>query len=439
MRPFDAANLPLIFREAQNGARHTVPVSTSFNLLKHFNISPSFNYTELWYLKELDFSYDEEARAVRIDTLSGFSRGGFYNASANMTTRIYGFFNIRGKKIDRIRHVITPRVGFSYNPDFTDPSYGFFREVQIDSTGRTQMLSKYQNFVWGTAPAGESRSLTFGFDNNIEMKIRTKSDTATEMKKVPIIKNLSFNSSYNFARDSFQLAPISMTAFTGLFNDKVSINMNATLNPYIYRLDSFFVNERTGVTTVQQTQLNQFAWNNGKGLGQITAASINMSTSLNPNSKTNNNPAAVNSAMNRQAAMEGMPVDPAMEAELRSMAMNPNAYIDWNVPWSLNLNYNLNYAKVGFQEARITQALNFSGDVSLTEKWKINFNSGFDFENRDLTQTNISIARDLHCWEMLVNWVPFGRYQSYSIDIRVKASMLQDLKISRRRSFFDFR
>ena len=111
--------------------------------------------------------------------------------------------------------------------------------------------------------------------------------------------------------------------------------------------------------------------------------------------------------------------------------------MDFEIPWNLRINYSLNYSKRGFEEANITQTLRFSGDLSLTEKWKVNFNSGYDLENNDFTQTNIGINRDLHCWQLSFNWVPFGNFQSYTFFIGVKSSLLQDLKLNRQRSFFD--
>jgi hypothetical protein len=51
--------------------------------------------------------------------------------------------------------------------------------------------------------------------------------------------------------------------------------------------------------------------------------------------------------------------------------------------------------------------------------------------------TNIGIRRDLHCWQLSVNWVPFGRYQSYNFSIGVKSGVLRDLKLDRTRSFYD--
>jgi hypothetical protein len=83
------------------------------------------------------------------------------------------------------------------------------------------------------------------------------------------------------------------------------------------------------------------------------------------------------------------------------------------------------------------QSINFNGDVSITQKWKIGFTSGYDFTNSKITPTALNIYRDLHCWDLAINWIPFGTYQRYSVDLKVRASILQDLKLSRRREFYE--
>ena len=116
---------------------------------------------------------------------------------------------------------------------------------------------------------------------------------------------------------------------------------------------------------------------------------------------------------------------------------NPDLYVDFKIPWSIRFSYNVNYTRAGFKEGRVTQSLKFSGDLSLTQKWKMTFNSGYDFERKKFNETRLGITRDLHCWEMRLDWVPYGRFQSYNFTIKAKSSLLQDLKISKKRNATD--
>jgi hypothetical protein len=123
--------------------------------------------------------------------------------------------------------------------------------------------------------------------------------------------------------------------------------------------------------------------------------------------------------------------------EIDYINSNIAEYIDFNIPWSINASYNLNRRKIGFRDPTITQTLTFSGDVSITEKTKLSFRSGYDFKYKMLTQTSINATRDLHCWRISFSWVPFGRFQSYNLTINAVSALLQDLKLEKRSRFFD--
>jgi hypothetical protein len=225
--------------------------------------------------------------------------------------------------------------------------------------------------------------------------------------------------------DSFNLAPISLRANTNLFDNKLSVNLTGTVNPYIYQLDSIRLNANSERVYYQRRR-NEFAWNNGKGLGQLTNANLALSTSLNPKARENN--------ANARDRIQGSDLS---DADKQYLLNNPETYVDFSIPWDLAISYSLNYTKDGFRDAVITQSLTFNGNLSLSEHWKVRFGSGYDFQQNEFTYTNIGIARDLHCWEMNFDWTPFGRLTSYNFVIRAKSSLLQDLKINRTRSFWD--
>ena len=426
---FSPKNLSTLLDRAKIGGRHTIPISTSFPLLKYLTVSPSVNYTELWYPRELKYTWEEENQAVRIDTLRKFSRAASYSFSTSTSTRLYGFYPINGKKIQAIRHVMTPSVSFGYTPDFTD---GNFQEVQIDETGNTRLLSKYEGFAFGSPSQNAAANLGFSLQNNIEMKVRTKSDSSESTKKIKLLDNLSFSSGYNFLADSFNLSNIRMTTRTSIFNNLLTISATGSLDPYVYVLDSIV--ETNAGRRVFQRQIDEFTWNRGQGIGQLSSGSISADIRLNPRSlsasNTNDNRSSNLNAEEQRISEFGT------DDELEYINNNPQEYVDWSVPWSLNIGYNMNYRKRGFDESDITQTLRFSGDLSITEKTKINFSSGYDVKSKEFTSTRLGASRDLHCWVLNFNWVPFGRYQSFLVEIRVRSSILQDLKLDKKSQFF---
>lgn len=415
--PFTGANLPLFFSNARKGMRHTIPTSFSFKALRHFTLSPSFNYEEKWYGEQLVWGYDDDSLIVKTDTLKGFKRISNYSVSASLTTRIYGtyFFKNPNSKVKAIRHVINPTISYSYTPDFSQKS-DYFQQM-TDKSGRLLYQDRYQGFVYGGSGLGNSSAIGFGLGNNVEMKVKGPQDSVA--RKVMLLNNLSLNSSYNFIADSFKLAPISLSANTNILDNLLNINLSATLNPYYIKRE---MNE-AGIFV--EKRVDQLAWKHGQ-VGRITNATLAMSTSLNPKARSKN------TSSREKIGKSNLP-----EQEKEFLLQNPDVYIDFDIPWDISISYNLNYSRGLNAAATVTQTINASGKVNLSEKWAVNYSTGYHFESGEFTQTNLSITRDLHCWTMTVNWTPFGRFQQFFFTINVKSSLLQDLKLERRKPFFD--
>ncbi len=443
--PVTFGSLPQLLDNATNGARHNVDLSTSFAFMDYLTFTPSFNVEELWYLEELNYEYLPDQNAVRIDTISNFSRAMTYSASMGLSTQVYGMFRFKpGKKVEAIRHIMTPSVSFTYRPDFSAPKFGYYKTVQTDttSTGEPvfQQLSIYDGFRFGSPSLGEAAALSFSISNKLEMKV--KNDTA-QAKKVSIIDNLSLTGGYNFLADSFKLSTININARTALFDRKLQINMGATLDPY-----SYITSTSEGITTTQRR--NILAIKSGQGLGRITSARFSLSTNLNSKANTSQRSGTTGGFAGGGLGGEDLSAFggdvPNQFGSLNdggntSRAVpeyfyDPNAYVDINVPWNIRLSFDYNY-RWTTAGSTTRQSVKAYGQIELTPKWQITYNTGYDFDVKEFTQTSVGVYRDLGCWEMRANWIPFGRFTSYTIDIQIKASALKDLKISRRRSQFD--
>lgn len=361
-----------IINNLQTGVRHNIPISTSFNILKYLNISPSVNYTEIWYFKKINQNWNDINEYVESDTLSGFYSLRDFNLSMNFNTKLYGVFDF--SKI-AIRHIITPSLSFNYHPDFSRENWGIYSTTQIDSSGSKQLYSHFQGGVYGFPSAGRYGNISYSLKNNVEMKLKDKDD-----KKVKLIENLSLSGNYNLASDSLNFSPVYIKLRTKVFKD-LNFQFNSNIDPYLIK---------------NGNRINQLAISKGQ-IGRLTYANINLNINLKQNDLDDN---------------------------------------EFSVPWNLNLYYSLNYIKP-YNEKEIIQSVNFDGNIDITKKWKVKFQSGFDIKNRDFTFTKIDIYRDLHCWEMIFNWIPFGNQKSYNFIIRVKSSILQDLKLSKKKNVFD--
>ncbi|TAF62531.1 MAG: LPS-assembly protein LptD, partial [Cytophagales bacterium] len=409
---FNLANLPELMSTFRPAIRHSIPISTSGTIARYFTFTPSFNYNETWYFERYSYNYLFKD-TVNVDTIRGLSRFYNYSSSVSFSTRVFTTAMFKGK-VQAIRHLMTPTVSFVYTPDFGNDNFNFFEQTQVNERGDVQKLPRFSG-LYGSPTQGRVGSISVSIDNNIEMKIKNR-DPEEKPKKVVLLQNLGFSGNYNLAADSFNLSNINVAARTVLFG-KLNVNGNLSVDPYTYQ----FVRLDTASMQVVQNRLSDYAWNTGNGLGNITQASMALSYSFNKKE----NPA--------KKSQKGS------QEQLDEINNNPNQYVDFSLPWQLSINTNLSYSKQGFNKAQVTNTVNLNGELSLTPKWKVTFTSGYDFTAKNLSYTSFTIFRDLHCWQMNVTWIPFGPRQSYTLDLGVKAAILQDLKLSRRNNWYDNR
>jgi len=415
----------------KNGLKHNIPLAfPGFNLAKYVNVSPTIGYDEKWYFKKYNYSYvpdvifyDEYGRPSNIkkDTISGLSRVYDYSYSLSASTNIYGMFIPKNpkSKIKGIRHKLTPSGSFSYRPDFGEARFGYWQEVQIDSMGNVGYFDVNEGGVYGGSPGrGASGAISMSLNNNLEMKVLDTKDTTStnaesKYKKVKLIDNLSLTSSYNLIADSMNLAPISIRARTTVAG--VSINMGGLIDPYM-------LNDK-------YQRINEYIWNNKTGFGRIgRLANANLSFGMNFNSKKKDDKGKNAGPPGSEEEKEDSPVPD----------LNPG-YVDFSMPWNFGFDYSFSYQgpSSGAPDGRFSQTLGIRGNIDLTEKWKVSMNTNFDIMAGEFSYTTVNINRDLHCWQMAFNFVPFGYMKSYSFTINAKSSMLKDLKLNKRESNYD--
>lgn len=405
-----------LFLNSRHGARHAVGISTNFKLLKYFTLSPSASGTLRWYSSQLERTWNEDSNRVETDTVRGFYQAFDYSAQANLSTKVYGQWNYKGK-VRALRHVMTPQVGFGYTPDFSGSGWGYYQTYQKDSLGNTETRSRYDGYLYGSPGNQLQGNVNFRLENTLEMKVKSKSDS-TGLKKVKLLEGLSMNTSYNVAAKEFNWQPLSLTARTSMFNNLLNFNYNATYD--FYGIDS------------SGTRVNASAYDMNGKLLRFTRSNFTVGIQLKGSSKTSGKQQE-DEADDSDQPTSGAPA--ITEGDVNWY--NRYDYVDFNAPWTLNMNYNLTMSRPSFTTTT-TQSMDVSGDVKLTENWKVGFRTGYDFEEKGLTYTTFDIYRDLHCWEIRVTWVPFGYQQSYTFGLSVKAPVLRDLKLERRRGIGDF-
>jgi lipopolysaccharide assembly outer membrane protein LptD (OstA) len=387
----------------KNGMRASIPLSTSFNLFKYINFSPSANFTERLYLKTTQYRWNTETNSVDTFVVEKPQHAYEYNVSAGMSTRIYGMYQLSKGPVTAIRHVMTPSASITYRPDFGKESYGYYKTIQSDTNGGTRTYSIFQNSVYGGPSNGKFANLGFSLDNNLEMKVKTNSDTGAVTKKVKILESLRIGGGYNLIADSMKLSVFNLSARTTLF-DKVGINFNSTLDPYAYNSENI--------------SYDKYQYEIDGRLVRLTSSTLSMNFALNRSKKKEN-------------------TGKYSQEEIDYINQHPEEFVDFDVPYNLSVSYSMNYSKRGGLNKTLTQSASFNGDLSITSQWKIGFNSWYDISDGRFTNMSLNIYRDLHCWEMRMNWIPFGGQESYNFQINVKSSILQDLKLLKKKDFYD--
>lgn len=409
----------------KNGIQHTIPVSTSLTLFNYINVSPSFNYTERWYFKKVSQQWNNETKTVdTLDPEYGFWRIYNYNASVSANTTIYGTYTAKKKerKLQAVRHTLTPNIGFAYSPDFSRQRYGFYETVQTDTTGRFKVYSPFTDNAYGVPGSGQQFNLTFGLSQSLEAKVRTK-DT---VKKVKIIDQISISGSYNFLADSMRLSNLPIQLRTTIYQN-IGLNLSLTLDPY--------------EVSPQGVRYNKLMW--ARGLpGRIQSVSWSFGYSF--KSREDKSQVAGNDITSYPAEYFNAWSDPygQLNPAMRRQWM-AGQYYDFSIPWNLGFNYSISYnaqyvnnGTTGYRK-KINQTLSVNGSVRLTPKTMITATTGYDFASRKMSMTSISITRDLHCWQMSFMWIPFGNHKSWSFNIGVKAASLADLKYDKSYTQYD--
>lgn len=414
-----------MFDDAKSGFRHQIPLSTTFKIAKHFNFSVGGNYEDVWVfntIKKNDYSTSLDATVAQ-DTIQGFDRFNKYNYSASMSTTLYGIFNFKeDSKIQSIRHVINANVGYSESPSFEK----YYDEYIIDAEGNTRDYTRFEGSMYGQPGNTKSRSLNFAVRNGIEAKVRDKDSLTMEPKKIKLLNNLNFSSSYNVEADSLHWSPVRMSTVIPLLENKISINLGATFDPYAIdnngrRIADFNINDGGALFRMTSANMN---W--GYRFESSSGSSPKSSSTQNIQKEGNSLFGGSEDFSDRQFTAESSSTKDIEKEE-------EDTFYRTKIPWKINLRHSLTYANAKRNREISNNSLMISGQVGLTPKWDVGVSTGYDFKNKGVTYTNFRIERDLDSWVMNLAWTPFGDRQSWFFFIGVRSGFLRDLKYDKRR------
>ena len=451
-----------LVKDWRNGMQHSIPISATFSLFNYINITPTVSFNDRTYMKRVMRSWDDVHQKEVADTTYGFYNVYDWNMSLRAQTKLYGFYKplkfLFGDKVEKIRHVMTPSISFTYAPDFGAERYGYWRTYQkTDADGNVTMVeySPYSGELFGVPGKGKTGSISFDLGNNVEMKIRTDKDS-TGVKKISLIDELGFSMSYNLATDIRPLSDL-RTRLRLKLTKSYTLNLNAVFASYVYEADSVGATPRISEHTTY--------WEKGK-IGRFQGMSQNLSYTINNEKLANifkwlrgekvekkgkddkdkkrdeddwESETETNLDRDLEAGKHGA------RKQKEKADVDEDGYMAYSLPWSLSLGYGITMredtdkSKFNYNTMRypykFTQNLNISGNIRISDGWNITFSSGYDFENKKISMTTASLSRDLHCFNMSCS-VVLAPYTSYNFSFRCNAATLTDaLKYDKRSSY----
>lgn len=429
-----------LIKDWENGMQHDIPISATFTLFNYFNVTPSVKYTERWYTRKIKRGWDEQRnREVNTDTIYGFHRVYDYNASLSVNTKIYGMYKplLFPKKALQIRHIITPSISISGAPDFTSSHFGYYDTYIKETNGvrDTVKYSYYSGQAFSPPSGGKQGNITFSISNNLEMKYKDKKDS---LRKISLIDELGANISYNMAAIKQPWSNLNLNLRLKL-SKSYTFSMSSTFKTYGYKFD-----ERGNVVDNDRTEWSYGRFGIFQGYGSSFSYTFNNDTWKKwkekffgkKDSDETNGDEETDTGEGEEGTTSG-----TSGKKVEKAAVDDDGYQEFKMPWSLNLNYSFNISedrskpinrKTMRYPYRYTHNLSASGNIKISNNWAISFNSGYDFEAKEIVQTSFNITRDLHCFSMTASLSPFGYWKYYNFTIRANASILRDLKWDKR-------
>lgn len=444
-----------LIKDWRNGMSHNIPVNASFSVLKYINVTPSFTFYDRMYTNKIMQSWDMSSRSVKRDTIYGFYNVYNWNLSVSANTTLYGFYKpwkkLFGDRIIAIRHVLKPTVSYSYAPDFGASRYGYYDSyVRTDANGNvsTVVYSPFSGGLFGAPSRGKTGSISMSLSNNVEMKVKSDRDSTGE-RKISLIDELYGAMSYNMAATSHQWSDLTARIRLKL-SKNYTFSMGAVFATYAYQFD-----ENGNVYVGNRTEWSYGRFGRFQGMSQNFSYTISNNTfhkkrKAKPDGGGDDNlddagDEDAESNVDTDANVDPMLANTDKNSNEKATArVDEDGYMKFSIPWNFTISYGISMAENRMAKInphtmrypyKLTHTLNFSGNISLSAGWNINYTSGYDFNYHKLSMTTASLSRDLHCFSMSCS-VVLKPYTSYNFSFRAKISTLADiLKWDKRSSY----
>ena len=398
--------------DENNGWIHTTSINAPQKLFKYISINPRLSLKSAWVNKTYDGIWNDSLNVFDKIENNGFATRTTGSFSLNSSTQIYGLVPIPFGPVKSIRHVMSPTIGYSWTPDFSEDFLGkdlrYVRRRSIENN-EEKIFDRFSGTIAGNTPKSEQKSMTFGINNIFQAKVLK----AEEEKKVDLL-NWRINSGYNFAAESQKFSNIRSSVRSKILG-KLNVDLSMTHDLY-----DFDVKKNKRLPSL-----------NKNSSGRVSPRLINtrLSTSFRIKGKKWEESELVDDMINDTTTTEN---DLEEESHLNTVPRNIQSSINNNQLWSTNISLSYSLNALNPNKTSKTFWANSNSIINITNNWKVSYRARFDLIQRDLVNHSFSVYRDLHCWELSLNWTPNGIGQGINFKINVKSPTLKDLKLEKK-------
>lgn len=373
------------------------------------NVNATGRMTEYWYGETIRKELNTTTNRLDERRVREFSSTRDFGASITLNSTIYGISTRALGPYEGFRHTVRPSISYTWRPDFSTRSWGIYRTVQSDTSGRTQRYSIYEKGIFGGPGAGRQNVIGLNIGNVFETK-RVRRDSTGEKSEqiVRLIDNLSLNTSYNLAADAFKLSDLNANISSSVIRN---LNLSANANFTFYQFDSL------------GRRVDQYRWDAGRSPVRLQRFSMQFGSQFQQGEQ---------GGISVRGAPSHFPetYDPLDQTDFRNIDPGFSSYPiePLRVAWSVSLSFNYSWEWVTDTERRRAAVLNAqSVQVRLAREWQAGTSIGYDFIERRLTPSQFNVTRQLHCWNMSFVWDPFGATPYYLFRLTVNSAQMQGI------------
>ncbi len=392
--------------------RHKFTLTSPQKFLGWLTMNPVVNFNEDWVYKYREAQLDSDGAflknssgAVEYNELEKFRPRHTFSLSVSANTKIYGTFPVRLGRLDALRHVMTPTIGFSWHPDFSknvfgaDPGY-----FQKDING--ELYDRFNGSTAGNTSRNESKSISFSLNNEFQYKYLLGENSYS--KETFLTWNMS--TGYNATADSLKFSPINSSIRVLIPG---GLDMDVSMSHNLYKL----VPDSNGMLRT----IDEFA-----PFPRLT--SVSMGTSIRLKGKRFGSDETTTALPDTITADNLLPDNlfggVSFDRPLPVMSQSEL----WNV--GFNFRYTLNRRVMGVQE-ETEKNFNMGTTLTLnfTQNWRLVYNNSINLMDHKLVSHSFYFERPLHCWKFQFQWRPSGGNKGFMLKINVINPDLQDIRL----------